>query len=249
MPSPNPATFPADSPKVDTPPPGTSSPDLPHYSTKIFTPSELLDLPWLPALTEAINAGFSDNGGRLKFAQRLSTDTQLSGELGETGFTAVAFAPASEASDHAVEVIGTVSIKDWVNEGDWEPYRPREGSLPRVGGEGVDGLGVADGERDPCDGDFEIALVTIRPGAHFRKRGIADHLVRVCERELVRRLVVSGDARRSVRLMIKIVKELTGSYWVKKGFTTVGQRTAPKGTWKSFEEFTMWAMTRELAVE
>lgn len=211
-------------------------------------------MPWLPALTKAINKGFSDNGDIIKFDQRLASDSQLSEELGEKGFTAVAFAPKSNnqsSPGHEVDVIGTVSIKPWVNDRDWIAYPP---ALPlselATKSKEEDTTSIKYGDQDPCNGDFEIALVTILPGVNFRKRGIADHLIRICEEELVRRLDLMGDKRerRPLRLMVKIVKEINAQYWLKKGFTTVGQKLAPKGTWDSFEEFTMWAMERDLVV-
>lgn len=253
MPSVNTATLiTPDSPRTDSPTPAKApASPLPHYETRIFTASELLSVPWLPALTQAINKGFSDNGEIIKFDQRLASDSQLSRELGEKGFTAVAFAPKSESQSspgHEVDVIGTVSVKPWVNDRDWIAYPPAL-SLPELAAKKEeDTTSFRNGDQDPCNGDFEIALVTILPGVNFRKRGIADHLIRVCEDELIRRLDLVGDKRRSLRLMVKIVKEINAQYWLKKGFTTVGQKLAPIGTWDSFEEFTMWAMERDLVI-
>ncbi|RJE25038.1 hypothetical protein PHISCL_02631 [Aspergillus sclerotialis] len=240
----------------------TDSPKQPHspeplsFETKVYSSSELLTQPWLPALTRAVNEGFSTNSGPINFAQRLSSDIQLSEELGEAGFTAIAFASRSEHSDQSdeVDIIGTASVKGWVNDRDWLPYpTPTPGSHESSGLDGANGNGCGKAEmtreQDPCDGDYEIALVTIKPGANYRKRGIAESLIKACERELVRRLTLQGDKRRSIKLMVKIVKEVNGPYWLKKGFTTVGQKWSPKGTWGSFQEFTMWAMMRELPIE
>jgi hypothetical protein len=47
--------------------------------------------------------------------------------------------------------------------------------------------------------------------------------------------------------MIRITKEDSGAYWLKQGFTVVGSQRCPKGHWDSLEEFTMWAMVRELS--
>lgn len=224
------------------------------FETKVYSASELLTQPWLPALTRAVNEGFSTNSGSISFAQRLSSDIQLSEELGETGFTAIAFASQPQHSDQTcddydhrdeVDIIGTASVKGWVNDRDWLPY-----PTPTAG---ANGNGYTDAEttreQDPCNGDYEIALVTIKPGANYRKRGIAESLIMACERELVRRLTLQADNRRSIKIMVKIVKEINGPYWLKKGFMTVGQKLSPKGTWGSFQEFTMWAMMRELPIE
>lgn len=217
---------------------------------KIYSLSELVTQPWLPSLTQAVNEAFSANSGP-KFAQRLSYDTQLSEEMGETGFTAVAFAPKSKYDEGScngydkrdeVDIIGTASIKEWANNGEWSPY-------PTTSTHEASELHGANSEQDPCDGDYELGLVAVKPGANYRKRGIADSLVKACERELVRRLTLQGSKRRSIKIMIKTIREVSGPYWLKKGFKTVGVQRCPQGTWGSVEEFTLWALMRELAIE
>lgn len=217
----------------------TSDPGLP-FETKIFSTPELLRQPWLPELVQVINDGFGTNGGPVEFSKRLHSVAQLREELDESGFTVVAYAAKSDkqSSDSGEnEVIGTASVKKWRNDGEWQQYVRDHVESGDTNGSGW---------QDPCDGNYEIALLTVLPGEKYRKRGIADRLVRVCEQEALRRLPLQGEnSRKPVRAMIKVVSELNGPYWLKKGFTLVGQKTCPKGTWDSVREFTLWAMFRE----
>lgn len=240
MPSLDPESRIVESPSTKQPDPGLS------FETRIFSTSELLRQPWLPALTQVINEGFGAMAGPVKVAARLRSDTQLAEELEESdGFTAVAYAAKSDRrspDDKDIEVIGTASVKNWLDEGGWHryPHEHAAGSDP--------GSTNGSGQQGPCDGDYEIALVTVRPGEKYRKRGIADHLIGVCEQEILRRLSLKGESRsQPVRMMVKIVKENNGPYWLKKGFIPVAQKISPKGTWDSLTEFTMWAMFRGLS--
>ncbi|RMJ26789.1 hypothetical protein PHISP_02331 [Aspergillus sp. HF37] len=241
MPSLHPETPVAESPGTTK----QSDPAL-SFETRIFSTAELLRQPWLRALTQVINEGFGAMAGPVKVAARLRSDTQLAEELNEgDGFTAVAYTAKSDGrfpDDQEIEVIGTASVKNWLDEGGWHryPYEHAAGSEP------WDANGS--GQKGPCDGDYEFALVTVRPGEKYRKRGIADHLTGVCEQEILRRLSLKGESRNQpIRMMVKIVKENNAPYWSRKGFTPVAQKTSPKGTWDSLTEFTMWAMVRELS--
>lgn len=221
----------------------TSAPGL-SFGTKIVSSSELPSQPWLSSLTQAINEGYASHGGALRFAQRLDSDTQLSDELGENGFTVVAYTTASDepSSDgQDVEVIGTASVKDWLDDHQWEKYT-HENVGCSVPGRNEDGK-----SQHPCDGDYEIAVVAVRPGEKYRKRGIADHIVKVCEQEILRRLPLrEGGNVPPLRTMVRVVRDLNGPYWMKKGFSPVGQKWAPTGTWGSSTGFALWAMVREL---
>lgn len=230
--------MPALTPALVAEPPSTESPSI---ETQTYSSYELLNQPWLPALTRTINEGFGTNGGNMN---RLQTDTQLSEELGESGFTVIAYSPKPGEASSDIEIVGTASVKPWVNDGQWQPY-----IHDSIVGSDIGTRAESDGnlQDDPCDGDYEIALVTIRRGASYRKRGIVDRLLKACEEEIMRRLSANAaDSRQTIRTMIKISKEINGPYWTKKGFTPVGQKICPKGIWGSLTEFTMWAMVREL---
>lgn len=234
-------------------PPETPSAELsslPSFVIKVFTPSELSARPWFPGLCQAINEAFSYEVNALGLGPRLHSDIQLIQELGDTGFTAVAFASENASSDQFLDdpnahVIGTASVKNWVHDDKWQPCTLENHTSILESGDAA-----RMGHESTCDGDYEIAIVGLRPGPKYRKRGIADHLIGACQQEILRRLSLDGkDLGRPIRMMIKTEKELNGEYWLKKRFSLVGQQICPTGTWGSNRPFVLWAMARELAVD
>lgn len=188
-----------------------------------------------------INASYRvSHTGKVKFvstSDRLRTDSQLFEELGDGGFTVVAF--ASNGLDQPVEVIGTASMKKWTDDGLWKPYDEHEAN----GDDPVQGVVKDVDQMCPCPGDYELAVVAVPPDPQYRGKGIATHLVKVCDEEILRRQKVKSP----VRVMIRTAKENAGTYWLKQGFTTVASRRCPIGFWGAVEEFTMWAMSKELS--
>ncbi|KAI9931924.1 hypothetical protein AWENTII_010228 [Aspergillus wentii] len=214
------------------------------FTTKIFSSTELLSQPWLPQLTEVINESFFLQLPNVRTdAIRLHSNTQLSEELGENGFTAVAFSDThgGQFPGNEVEIIGTASVKDWVDEGIWSRYDSEE---PENASESSPQIQ----EKFACDGDHEVAVVAIPPGPRYRKRGIAESLVKVCEQEILRRFHKETGDRKTARAMVKVNKGVNGLYWSKKGFTPIGSRWCPKGTWGQLQPFTMWAMAKDLSI-
>ncbi|KAJ5950419.1 Acyl-CoA N-acyltransferase [Penicillium vulpinum] len=103
--------------------------------------------------------------------------------------------------------------------------------------------------RHACPGDYDPAAVALLPDAQYRGRAIVRHLAGACDEEILRQHRVNGkDGSSPVQIMIWNVKENSGAYWLKQGFTVVGSQKCPKGVWNLLEEFTMWAMVRELSV-
>jgi ribosomal protein S18 acetylase RimI-like enzyme len=178
-------------------------------------------------------------------SDRLKSNRQLVEELGERGFTVVAFDSSlpvgEEERESAGKLVGTASVKNWIDDGLWVPATAPDSQ-------------VRDGVSAPCPGDLEVTVVAVRHGIEYRKRGIAERLVRECESEIVRRLKQQDEAHYQsgsshVKVMLKVVKEINGLYWSKKGFVVVGQRFCPTGTWDSTRDFTLWAMTRDVSVD
>ncbi|GLI71964.1 hypothetical protein PoHVEF18_000131 [Penicillium ochrochloron] len=219
----------------------------PIIHTGLFTSTELLSQPWLPDLTRMINASYMvSHTNKIKYLEnkvRLRTDSELSEELGADGFTAVAF--VSGDADENVQVIGTASMKPWKDDGLWNPLDHDDTShdpmTEKLNSEMEQIL-----QHYACPGDYELAVVALPPDPRFRGKGIAGRLVKACEEEILRRRRHEADGERPVRIMIRVSKENAGDYWLKQGFKTVGSRKCPKGFWDSLEEFTMWAMIREL---
>ncbi|KAJ5167093.1 uncharacterized protein N7482_005874 [Penicillium canariense] len=223
----------------------------PIIHTELFTATDLLSQPWLPDLTRMINASYLvSHTNKIAFSAekiRLRSDSELSSELGPDGFTAVAF--ASSNTNDKLEVIGTASMKLWKDDGLWSPPdqddHGKDSPEQRVNGEGEQIR-----RKHACPGDYELAVVALPPDSRYRGKGIAGRLVKLCEEEIVRRRALEGDkgdGDRPVRIMIRVAKENAGNYWLKQGFQTVGSRRCPKGFWDAAEEFTMWAMLREIS--
>lgn len=216
----------------------------PTIQTALFTSAELLSQPWLSDLTRMINASYLVmHTEKIQFSHdkiRLLSNSELTEELGPDGFTAVAFASSGPDS---LEVVGTASMKPWKDDGLWEPHRDddfSDDSSEEVINKKTDQIFHA------CSGDYELAVVAIPPDARFRGKGMAGRLVKVCEDELLRRRSESGNGNVPARIMIRVVKENAGDYWLKQGFRVVGSQKRPKGFWDAAEGFTMSAMVREL---
>lgn len=220
----------------------------PNIQTALFTSSELLSRPWLPDLTQMINASYLVmHTEKIQFSDkkiRLRSDSELTEELGPDGFTAVAF--VSNAPD-SLEVVGTASMKPWKDDGLWTSHDGDSSDCSEE--ETVDDKVEQIFQTHACPGDYELAVVAIPPDSRFRGKGIAGRLVKVCEDELLRRRDEDGKGNVPARIMIRVAKENAGEYWLKQGFTVVGSQKCPKGFWDAAEEFTMWAMVRELSLK
>ncbi|KAJ5493801.1 hypothetical protein N7463_009888 [Penicillium fimorum] len=217
------------------------------FHVELYSSTDLPNQPWISDLTHMVNSSYRvSHTIKIKFAAtktRLHTDSALSEELGVDGFTAVAF--VGDGKDQKIEVIGTASMKKWKDDGLWTPTTEDGHEDEDTANNGcVDQML----HRRACPGDYELAVVALPPTPQYRGKGIAGHLVKACEEEILRRNRVNGELVPSpVRIMIRVAKEDTGSYWLKQGFTVVGSQRCPKGFWNSLEEFTMWAMVRELS--
>ncbi|KAJ5970502.1 uncharacterized protein N7479_000420 [Penicillium vulpinum] len=221
----------------------------PMYRIEIFTPSELLKQPFLRELRDVINASYYDTGATpfVKTGPRIRSDTQLADELQESGFTAIAFAQNA--------VIGTASLKAWSPDSDDAVWKPsgyfEQFSADEIFSASTTVLDSLDGESQnvTCEGGFEVVAVAIKPDPRYRRKGIAESLVKACEEELKRKMSLAGctDLADSC-IMVKSIRDIKGAYWLKRGFRVVGEQYCPPFTWNYNNGFVLWAMKRELSV-
>lgn len=148
----------------------------------------------------------------------------------------MAFSPIEESDEY--EVVGTASMKKWKDDGLWKP-------IPEQDGSESDEDQIA---QHPCIGDYELAVVAIRPG-RFRGTGLPGLLVKRCYDEVMSRERAGGRGLESpIKIMIRTSMETNGQYWLRQKFTPVGSRSCPIGFWGAVSEFTMWAMLYELTL-
>jgi hypothetical protein len=219
---------------------------------KIFYRRELLKQPFLPELRAVINASYRDHDINPigKIGYRLQTDTQIADEIDSSGFTAVATV--------SNEIVGTASVKPWVSKAEGVAWKPRGYYEGKNANEVLSmhspclDIHNSDADSDSCEGDFEILLVAVKPGVQYRKRGIAEGLVRACEDELHRKFKTSlGQScqKTHLRIMLKVVREINGEYWLKKGFRVVGECYCAPFTWDLENAFILWAMRKDLFID
>ncbi|KAJ5210913.1 Short-chain dehydrogenase/reductase SDR [Penicillium cf. griseofulvum] len=221
----------------------------PAYRIEIFTQSELMKQTFLPELWDVINVSYLDTGDSSieKTGPRIRSNTQLADELQETGITAIAFAQNS--------IIGTASLKVWSPDSEgalWkspghfehfcadEIFTANSTVLDSLHGESQD---------VSCKGGFEIVAVAITPDPRYRRKGIAESLVKACEKELKGGMTSAGLTESAQPcIMVKCIREIQGAYWLKRGFRVVGEQYCPPLTWRYNKGFVLWAMERELPV-
>ncbi|KAJ6181044.1 Acyl-CoA N-acyltransferase [Penicillium mononematosum] len=219
------------------------------FHIKVYASSDLLNQPWISDLTHMVNASYRvSHTVKIKFTTtktRLHADSDLPKELGADGFTAVAL--VGDGKRQKIEVIGTASMKKWKDDGLWMPTTKHGHDTNSVENEDAANNGSVDQmlhrHAHACPGKLRASCYP-----KYRGRGIAGHLVTACEEQILRRHQANGkDLSSPLRIMIRVAKEDTGAYWLKQGFTVVGSQKCPAGFWGSLEEFTMWAMMRELS--
>lgn len=211
---------------------------------RIFTIPDLLKQPFLHELRSVINASYSvhEEGLWSKTGDRLTTDTQIATEVGENGFTGIAWSQN--------EIVGTVSVKKW-NFGSSEGVVwKKPGFYAEWCEDDIYSTQVDDHLVDStlCEGDFEVLIVAVKPGTEYRKRGISESLLLACEEELKKRVLDVDGSSRSLKIMLRVVREMNGRYWSKKGFRVVGEKYYPPFTWDLERGFILWAMRKDLEI-
>lgn len=188
-----------------------------QFSFEKFTSQELAEKEWLPELVHLINDSYlnrkHDPVGHTQ--PRLEDEQELLNDLGDTGFTTVAF-------DADRKIVATASVKPWKDEGLWIPVEG-EHEAPQK-----------------CPGDYEIILVVVKEDPKYRGKGLSDSLLELCYQTL------REGEEKPPRLMLKVIQELYGPYWGKKGYQIVAKQRCESGTWGIQKPFTLLAMAQVL---
>lgn len=209
------------------------------YEIRIYTGRDLIAHSILHELRTVINAAYQDHDINPlgEVGERLQYDAQIVDEIGPNGLTVV-----MSTSD---EIVGTASVKDWKADADGILWKP--GGY--YTGKSADAASLVESSSVPefaaCDGDVELFVVAVKPGQQYRKKGIAERLVRACEQELKRKFAAETA---QVRIMLRVVREINGQYWLKKGYRTVGEHACPPSTWGLEKAFILWAMRKDICM-
>ncbi|KAF5568030.1 acyl n-acyltransferase [Fusarium phyllophilum] len=208
------------------------------YHIEIFTGQELLDSSVLRELQTVINAAYQshDNNPLGAIGERIQHDTQIVDEIGTNGFTVV--------MSCADEIVGTASVKNWkpsIQENDWKP-------AGHYAGRSADEASAMDAvpsipEAVSCEGDVEVFMVAVKPGLQYRKKGVAEGLLRACEQQLKKQF---GPKTDPVRVILRVVREINSQYWLKKGYRIIGERYYPPLTWDVEKAFILLAMRKDI---
>ncbi|RKL35233.1 hypothetical protein BFJ70_g8090 [Fusarium oxysporum] len=208
------------------------------YQIKVYTSQDFFDSSVLRELRTVINAAYQshDINPLGEIGERIQHDTQIVDEIGTNGFTVV--------MSCADEIVGTASVKDWkptAQENDWKP-------AGHYAGKSADEASAMDSAPSvlktiSCEGDVEVFMVAVKPGLPYRKKGIAEGLLRACEQQLKKKFCPKEN---QVRVILRVVREINSRYWLKKGYQIVGERYCPPLTWDVEKAFILLAMRKDV---
>ncbi|KAK9328873.1 hypothetical protein V1520DRAFT_344803 [Lipomyces starkeyi] len=209
-------------------------------TTKIYDPMALLNAPILPALAAMINSSFAAHFAPfvspavLNGTQRINSPNELAEDITPDGFTVVAFSPSSPDTP-----IATASVKVYYNDKFWEDWGDaRRLKLKQWKEENKDAVYT----------QWEITAVAVRYSPEYLKKGLATHVVNVVAEELKRRLLASQkQTDGELKTIVRVVKEINGDYWLKKGFVLVEETVIPAGILGT--ELTNWDMEKTLRLD
>ncbi|KAK9492062.1 hypothetical protein V1508DRAFT_419974 [Lipomyces doorenjongii] len=207
-------------------------------TTKIYDSTTLANAPVLPSLAAMINSSFAAHFAQfldpaiVNGTQRLSSPNDLAKDITPGGFTVVAFSASSPETP-----IATASVKAYYNDKFWEDWGDaRRLKLKQWEEENKDAVRT----------QWEITTVAVRYSPEYLKKGLATHVVNAVAEELKRRLLASQKhTDREWKTMVRVVKEINGDYWLKKGFVVVEETVIPAGILGK-TELTNWDMEKAL---
>ncbi|KAI3579875.1 hypothetical protein IWW34DRAFT_848123 [Fusarium oxysporum f. sp. albedinis] len=208
------------------------------YKIKVYTSQDFFDSSVLRELRTITNAAYRSYDINLpgEIGERIQYDTQIVNEIGTNGFTVV--------MSCADEIVGSASVRDWkptAQENDWKP-------AGHYVGKSADEASAMDSppsarETASCEGDVEVFMVAVKPGLQYRKKGIAEGLLRACEQQLKKKFCLKEN---QVRVILRVVREINSRYWLKKGYQIVGERYCPPLTWDVEKAFILLAMRKDV---
>ncbi|KAF1811395.1 hypothetical protein P152DRAFT_459791 [Eremomyces bilateralis CBS 781.70] len=191
---------------------------------RLLTTDELAAQPsTLHQVVELITVAY--RGNRIFGADsRFESDTELIDELSETGIGAALFESQHAGTERAV---AAAFAKPYTIQGaqDWER---RDMESETGGSENI----------EPQFPVYELFGVASINQPHCRKQGLAQQCQDALAAALKERLGVD-----SVRFVLRVVEELNGAYWRRRGFKQVGEGSMrPKGQWNSDQDFLLIMM-------
>lgn len=239
--------------------PGYVDLDAPVFSVETFDAASLRTQPWLPELTNMINESFIQHAKHLipPLGYRLDTDTQLADEILKGGLAGVGFLEETvEGVGRIKKIVATATAKPWIEEWPWEETVKQDAS-PSVRRKILKG----DGKSEREVSQWELTAVVNRYEERYLRKGYASKVMQILEEDLIKRLGdldsddddmgdLDGAPKMEVKRvwMIRNAEELTGEYWLNRGFKTVGGMWFEKGTMGCYRRFRLNHMIKEFGV-
>lgn len=226
-----------------------STPEAPIFTVETFDAASLRAQSWLPELTFMINDSFIQHAKNLlpPLGSRLDTDTQLADEILKGGLTGVGFLEEMvEGVGRIKKVVTTATAKPWIEEWPWEEILD-SGSPPCVKRKILKGDGKC--ERDVLQ--WEMTAVVNRYEERYLGKGYAAKVMKVLEADLIRRLgdlEIDGTPKSMIEKrvwMIRNAEELTGEYWLNRGYKTIGGMWFEKGMLGCYRRFRLNHMIKD----
>lgn len=231
---------------MDVSPLSTPGPSISNQVTTVtLLPHSLLStsefLPLLPPLfNPAFSASHGESGVLPAEIERLPSDTQILQELAPDSCTYLIYAkPASSAT--ALPVLYACAS-----------FQPYTGAFPPEMPEAAKKF--ADPPTPLPEGTIAWSIKLLVVELHVQKQGIGSSLFSLLETEVRKRASTIREARaasgkppvKEVQLKLSTIKEINQGFWVKKGFTVVGEKGHPPGTYGSKTGFTTSDMVKVL---
>ena len=231
---------------LDVSPLSTPGPSINNHATTVtlLSHSQLSTSEFLPLLPPLFNPAFSASHGESGVLpaeiKRLPSDTQILQELAPDSCTYLVYAkPASSATAPPV-LYACASFQPYT--GEFPPEMPEAAKK------------FVDRPLPLPEGTIAWSIKLLVVELQVQKRGIGSSLYSLLETEVLKRASRIIEARaangkppvKEVQLKLSTIKEINQGFWIKKGYTVVGEKKHPSGTYGSKTGFTTSDMVKVL---